>query len=78
MTNKEAIKWFKGSPAYHKDHEPFNMAIKALETLDEIMEYLNKIDTVVYPRTRGWIDCIKQIYNRHMEEERNLNGKILQ
>lgn len=35
MTNEEAIKWFRGSPAYHKDHEPYNMAIKALETLEE-------------------------------------------
>jgi len=31
MTNEEAIKWFRESPAYHKDHEPYNMAIKALE-----------------------------------------------
>ena len=31
MTRKEAIKWFKESPFYHKDHEPLNMAIKALE-----------------------------------------------
>ena len=31
MTNEEAIKWFRGSPAYHKDHSPYNMAIKALE-----------------------------------------------
>ena len=31
MTNKEAIEWFKNSAFYHKDHEPFNMAISALE-----------------------------------------------
>lgn len=31
ITNEEAIKWFRGSPAYHKDHEPYTMAIKALE-----------------------------------------------
>ncbi len=31
MTNAEAIKWFRENPFYHKDHVPFNMAIKALE-----------------------------------------------
>ena len=31
MTNKEAAEWFKTSPFYHKDHETFNLAIKALE-----------------------------------------------
>jgi len=31
MTREEAIKWFKDSAFYHKDHEPFNMAISALE-----------------------------------------------
>lgn len=31
MTNEEAIKWFRNSPVYHKDHEPYNKAIKALE-----------------------------------------------
>lgn len=31
MTREEAIKWFKESAFYHKDHEPFNMAIEALE-----------------------------------------------
>ena len=31
MTREEAIEWFRESPFYHKDHEPFNMAIKALE-----------------------------------------------
>lgn len=31
MTREEAIKWFRESTLYHKDHEPFNMAIKALE-----------------------------------------------
>ena len=31
MTREEAIKWFRESPFYHKNHEPFNMAIKALE-----------------------------------------------
>ena len=31
MTREEAIEWFKGSAFYSKDHEPFNMAIKALE-----------------------------------------------
>lgn len=30
MTREEAIKWFRESPFWHKDHEPFNMAIKAL------------------------------------------------
>lgn len=31
MTREEVIAWFRESPFYHKDHEPFNMAIKALE-----------------------------------------------
>ena len=31
MTREEAIEWFKGSAFYSKDHEPFNMAIQALE-----------------------------------------------
>ena len=31
MTREEAIKWFRRNPFYHKDHKPFNMAIKALE-----------------------------------------------
>lgn len=31
MTREEVIRWFKESPFYDKDHEPFNMAIKALE-----------------------------------------------
>lgn len=31
MTREEAIEWFRSSAFYHKDHEPFNMAIKALE-----------------------------------------------
>ena len=31
MTNEEIIRWFIDSPFYHKDHEPFNKAIKALE-----------------------------------------------
>lgn len=31
MTREEAIKWFRESPFYHKNHVPFNMAIKALE-----------------------------------------------
>ena len=30
MTIQEAIKWFEENPLYHKDHEPFNMAISAL------------------------------------------------
>lgn len=31
MTREEVIKWFRESALYHKDHEPFNMAIEALE-----------------------------------------------
>ncbi|MBO7430440.1 MAG: hypothetical protein J6U56_05445 [Spirochaetia bacterium] len=31
MTREEAIKWFRENPFYHKNHVPFNMAIKALE-----------------------------------------------
>ena len=35
MTNEEAIEWFKSSAFYHKDHEPFNMAIDALSQQSE-------------------------------------------
>jgi hypothetical protein len=35
MTNDEAIKWFQQSALYHKKHEPFNMAIKALSQQTE-------------------------------------------
>ena len=31
MTREECIEWFKTSPFYHDKHEPFNMAIDALE-----------------------------------------------
>lgn len=31
MTNEETIRWLIDSPFYHKEHEPFNKAIKALE-----------------------------------------------
>lgn len=31
MTREGAIEWFRSNAFYHKDHEPFNMAIKALE-----------------------------------------------
>lgn len=31
LTIEEVIEWFKENPFYHKDHIPFNMAIKALE-----------------------------------------------
>ena len=31
MTRQEAIEWFKESPFYHDKHEPFKLAIEALE-----------------------------------------------
>ena len=31
MTRSEAIEWFKNSPFYDENHEPLNMAIKALQ-----------------------------------------------
>ena len=39
MTREEAIKWFRENPFYHKDHEPFNMAIQALsqEPCDDVV-----------------------------------------
>ena len=49
--------------------EAQKVAVEALETLEEIMAYLKQINPVVYPRTKGWIDCIKQIYREHMEKQ---------
>ena len=43
MTIEEAIKWFIDSPFWHKDHEPFNMAIEALEAL----EFTNRAKTLL-------------------------------
>ena len=45
LTTEEAIKWFQESPFYHKEHEPFNMAIKALEQypiLDKIRDEIER------------------------------------
>lgn len=39
MTRVEAIEWFKNSPFYHKEHEPFKMAIEALEQNEQAAEW---------------------------------------
>lgn len=31
MTREEAVQWFKNNPFYHEEHEPFQMAIRALQ-----------------------------------------------
>ena len=41
MTRDEAIKWFRESPFWHKDHVPFNMAIQALEQITKIADLLD-------------------------------------
>ena len=64
MTREEAIKWFKESAFYHKDHEPFNMAISALEQQNERQKTLQKdielapmadkvLGTMIYPQVEG-------------------------
>lgn len=53
--------------SYSKD---IDIAINSLKAWDELLQYLDKVDQKVYPRTRGWIACIKQIYREHMEEDK--------
>ena len=50
MTREEAIKWFVTNPFYHKDHAPFNMAIKALEQTDVLDKIRAEID-----RQQKWL-----------------------
>ena len=38
MTKEECIEWFKTSPFYHDKHEPFNMAIEALNFSEWVAE----------------------------------------
>ena len=52
MTKEEVIKWFRESPFYHKNHEPFNMAIKALEQAD----VLDKIRAEIVGLTYYWCE----------------------
>ena len=47
MTREEAIEWFRNSAFYHKDHEPFNMAISALEQIDKIKQIIAIDNSVI-------------------------------
>ena len=40
MTKEEAIVWFKNSPFYNENHEPFNMAISALSEEETLKSQL--------------------------------------
>lgn len=44
-----------------------DMAVKSLKAWDDLLQWLDMIKPKTYPRTKGWIDCIKQIYREHME-----------
>ena len=57
MTREEAIKWIKNSPSYHKDHEPLNMAIQALEQEPKIGHWIMTSD--YYLGAYGSIDYVK-------------------
>lgn len=48
--------------------QAFEMAVKSLKAWDDLLQWLDMIKPKTYPRTKGWIDCIKQIYREHMKE----------
>ena len=68
MTREEAIKWFKEDPFYHKDHEPFNMAIKALEQEPKWIPVSERL-----PEEKQsvlvWCPQYKNIYCAYLEKE---------
>ncbi len=75
MTNEEAIKWFRENPFYHKDHVPFNMAIKALEQVDILDKIRTEIEQIAkdydkfddYRHARGlWIAL--EIIDKYKQE----------
>lgn len=69
MTRQEAIQWIKQSPFYHSKHEPFNMAIKALEqepcedcvSRKRLMDNYNGIETPVGYRKVVDMDIVKSL-----------------
>ena len=44
MTKEEAIAWFKNSPFYNENHEPYIMAISALQAEYEDYEHATLVD----------------------------------
>ena len=44
MTREEAIAWFKNSPFYNENHEPYIMAISALQVEYEDYEHATLVD----------------------------------
>ena len=80
MTREEAIKILSdyeenGCGFCHQggDEVPqaFEMAVKSLKAWDDLLQWLDMIKPKTNPRTKGWIDCIKQIYREHMKEVKN-------
>ena len=66
MTREEAIEWFRSSAFYHKDHEPINMAIKALE---QEPKFIAKSD--------GTIEQIKDCDDCVFKKEWEKIGKLI-
>lgn len=72
MTRNEAITYLKDFKTQSWDGMPeevIDMAIKSLEAWEDTLQYLDKVNPVVYPRTQGFIDCLRQIYKEHMGDE---------
>lgn len=76
MTNEEAIEWFMGSPFYSKDHEPYNMAIKAIKQADviekiraEIADLEEGISSYRNDRPRVFKDEVLQIIDKYRKEQ---------
>lgn len=72
MTDKEAYSILHNglvnAPSEHDWCMAFDMAVKSLKAWDDLFQWLDMIKPKTYPRTKGWIDCIKQIYREHMKE----------
>lgn len=72
MTREEALEGLKfisecgELELYENEKEAVAVAVKSLEAWEDLLQYLNKVDSKVNPRTQGWIDCIRQIYREHM------------
>lgn len=82
MTREEAIKWFRESPFWHEDHEPFNMAIKAIEqelAIDkiraEIMQVANQEKFYDEKWALGLRYAVK-IIDKYRAESENTDGNI--
>ena len=56
MTREECIEWFKTSPFYHENHEPFNMAIEALQENESLAKSVNDAAELIHKlqKTGKW------------------------